>query len=166
MKRLIRYMQDLVLGARGNVASFTLRQAKRALGVESKAEEVALRAALEALASLGLLQKASGRKPRYLLQRGTPLWSALERGCADLLDALAGRCPQPDGEGQPNARPGGPASRRDGGMPTPDSAGAPSQEENASKPTASAYRRHRRREKKSGFQHRTKESVFRNNWEC
>jgi hypothetical protein len=81
-------MQNLVLSARGNVASFALRQAKRALGAESKAEEAALRAALEALASLGLLQKAPGRKTRYLLQRGSPLWSALERGCTDLLTAL------------------------------------------------------------------------------
>jgi hypothetical protein len=124
MKRLVRYMQDLVLNAKGNVVSFTLRQAKRALGAESKSEEAALRAALEALVVLGLLHKASGRKPRYLLKRGTPLWSALERGCADLPIAL------PDGRPpRPLARRGRlaehaarqtetPASRLGGGAPT------------------------------------------------
>jgi hypothetical protein len=96
MKKLVRYMQDLVLNAKGNAVSFTLRQAKRTLGVVSKSEEVAVRAALESLVGLGLLKKAPGRKPRYLLQRGTPLWSALERGCTDLPAALAdGRPPQP-----------------------------------------------------------------------
>lgn len=101
VKQLVEYVRNLVLNARGNVVSFTLRQVKRALGAESKLEERTLRAALETLASLGLLQKTSGRKPRYLLQRGTPTWSALERGCTDLLAALADRRP-----GQPNAQPG------------------------------------------------------------
>ena len=91
MKQLVEYIRNLVLNARGNVVSFSLRQAKRALGVESKSEEVALKTALEALAGLGLLQKAPGKKPRYILQRGTPLWSALEQGCTDLLAALADR---------------------------------------------------------------------------
>ncbi len=158
-------MQDLVLSAKGNVVSFTLRQLKRALGVESKAEEAALRAALEALASLGLLQKAPGRKPRYLLQRGTPLWSALERGCIDLLAALADRRPQPDEEGQPNARPGGPASRRDGDTPTPDSAGRTFPGGKRLKTNHFGLSSAPPKEKKSGFQHHTKESVFRNNWE-
>ena len=70
-----------------------MKQAKRALGAESKAEEAELKAALEALAALGLLQKAPGKKPRYILQRGTPMWSALEQGCTDLLAALADRRP-------------------------------------------------------------------------
>ncbi len=95
MKQLVWYMQNLVLNAKGNVASFTLRQAKRALGAESKFEEATLRTALEALASLGLLQKAPGKKPRYVLQRGSPLWSALERGCTDLLTTLMARSTPP-----------------------------------------------------------------------
>jgi len=93
MRRLVEYIRGLVLGAKGGVVSFTLKQAKRALGAESKAEEAELKAALEALAALGLLQKAPGKKPRYILQRGTPLWSALEQGHTDLLAALADRRP-------------------------------------------------------------------------
>jgi hypothetical protein len=92
-KQLIEYIRNLVLNAKGSAVSFTLKQAKRALGVESRSEEKVLWAALEALVSLGLLQKAPGRKSRYLLQRGTPLWSALEQGCIDLLAALADRRP-------------------------------------------------------------------------
>jgi len=132
MKKLVRYMQDLVLNAKGNAVSFTLRQAKRALGAESKSEEAALRAALEALVGLGLLQKVPGRKPRYLLQRGMPLWSALERGCTDLPAALAdGRLPQPPARrGRPaehaarQTEP--PAGRHGGGAPTPGPAGCTS----------------------------------------
>jgi len=91
-ERLILYMRGLVLNARGNVVSFSLKQAKRTLGAESKSEEVALKGALEALASLGLLQKAPGRKPRYIIQRGSPLWKTLEQGlCTDLLTALMER---------------------------------------------------------------------------
>jgi hypothetical protein len=129
VKQLAKYMQDLVVNAKGNVVSFTLRQAKRALGAESKSEEAALRAALEALVGLGLLQKAPGRKPRYLLRRGTPLWSALERGCTDLPAALAdGRPPQPPARrGRPAEHAARqtetPASRRGGGAPTPGPAG-------------------------------------------
>ncbi len=91
MERLVCYIQDLVLSAKGNVVTISLRQAKRALGLKSKSEEVALRAALEALAMLGLLQRAPGKKPRYVLQRSSPLWSALERGCTDLMTTLMGR---------------------------------------------------------------------------
>lgn len=92
VERLILYMRGLVLSARGNVVSFSLRQAKRALGAESKSEEATLKNALEALSSLGLLQKAPGRKPRYIVQRGSPLWKTLEQGqCTDLLTALMTR---------------------------------------------------------------------------
>jgi hypothetical protein len=91
MRLLIEYVRDLVLSAKGNVITISLRQAKRALGVESKSEEAALRVALEALATLGLLQRAPGKKPRYVLQRGSPLWEALERRCTDLLSTLMGR---------------------------------------------------------------------------
>jgi hypothetical protein len=123
VKRLAKYMQDLVVNAKGNAVSFTLKQAKRALGAESKSEEAALRAALDALAGLGLLQRVPGRKPRYLLQRGTPLWSALERGCTDLLAALAdGRPPQPPakrGRLAEHAATETPAGRHGGGAPTP-----------------------------------------------
>ena len=88
VERLILYMQSLVVSARGNVVSLSLKRAKRALGAESKAEEAALKAALEALAGLGLLQKTPGRKPRYVLQRGSPLWKALEQDCTELLTVL------------------------------------------------------------------------------
>jgi len=47
-----------------------------------------LKLALGALADLGLLQRAPGKKPRYFLQRGSPLWNALELGCTDLLTVL------------------------------------------------------------------------------
>jgi len=87
---LVEYLREAVIGARGNVASISLRRAKRALEAESKAEEAALKAALEALANLGLLQKTPGKKPRYIMQRGSPLWTALERGCIDLVATLAG----------------------------------------------------------------------------
>jgi hypothetical protein len=80
-----------MLSAKGNAVTISLKQAERALGVESKSEEAALKAALEALATLGLLQRAPGKKPQYVLQRNSPLWSALERGCTDLLGALMGR---------------------------------------------------------------------------
>ena len=119
-------MRDLVVNAKGNVVSFTLRQAKRALGAESKSEEVVLRAALEALVGLGLLQRVPGRKPRYLLRRGTPLWSALERGCTDLPAVFLadGRPPRPPARrGRPAEhavrQTETPASRRGGGAPTP-----------------------------------------------
>jgi hypothetical protein len=91
IERLILYMRGLVLNAKGNVVSFTLKQAKRALWMESKSEEAALKGALEALASLGLLQKRPGRKPRYIIQRGSPLWKTLEHGCTDLLIVLMER---------------------------------------------------------------------------
>jgi len=91
LKRLlVEYLRETVIGARGNVASISLKRAKRALEAESKAEEAALKAALEALAGLGLLQKTPGKKPRYVLQRGSPLWKALELGCIDLVATLAG----------------------------------------------------------------------------
>lgn len=71
------------------MVSFSLRQVKRALGTESKAEEVKLKAALEALVDLGLLGAVPGRKPRYVLRRGSPLWATLELGCIDLVTILA-----------------------------------------------------------------------------
>ena len=56
--------------------------------MESKVEEAELKLALGALADLGLLQMAPGKKPRYHLQRGSLLWNALELGCTDLLTVL------------------------------------------------------------------------------
>jgi len=89
--RLIEYIRSAVISAKGNVVSFSLKQIKRALGAESKAEEAALKLALGALADLGLLQRAPGKKPRYFLRRGSPLWNALELGCTDLLPVLMDR---------------------------------------------------------------------------
>jgi hypothetical protein len=87
-RQLIEYIRSAVMSTKGNVVSFSLKQIKRALGAESKAEEAALKLALGALADLRLLQRAPGKKPRCLLQRGSPLWNALELGCTDLLIAL------------------------------------------------------------------------------
>ncbi len=88
-RQLIEYLRSAIMKARGNVVSFSLRQVKRALGTESKAEEVKLKAALEALVDLGLLGAVPGREPRYVLRRGSPLWVALELGCIDLVTILA-----------------------------------------------------------------------------
>jgi hypothetical protein len=114
VKQLVEYVRNLVLNAKGGAVSFTLKQAKRALGVESKSGEKALWAALESLVSLGLLQKMPGKKPRYLLQRGTPMWSALEQGCTDLLAALADRRPLQARGPAVARRAETPASRRGG----------------------------------------------------
>jgi hypothetical protein len=94
--RLAEYMRSLAAGARGNVVSISLKRAKRALEAESKAEEAALKAALDALASLGLLEAAGGgKRQRYVLRRGTPLWAALEEGHVELVAAVASRCAKP-----------------------------------------------------------------------
>lgn len=87
-RQLIEYIRSAVMSAKGNVVSFSLKQIKRALGMESKVEEAELKLALGALADLGLLQMAPGKKPRYHLQRGSLLWNALELGCTDLLTVL------------------------------------------------------------------------------
>jgi hypothetical protein len=95
--RLISYMRELVAGARGGLVSISLKKASRAVGAESRAEVAGVKAVLDSLASLGLLEAVRSRKrPRYLLRRGSPLWAALEAGCAELTAelaaALAGRC--------------------------------------------------------------------------
>lgn len=86
---LVEYLRETVIDAKGNVVSISLKRAKSALEVESKAEEIALKATLKALADLGLLEAVPGRKPRYVLRRGSPLWTALELGCIDLVAILA-----------------------------------------------------------------------------
>jgi hypothetical protein len=96
--RLISYMRELVTGARGSVVSISLKRASRAVGAESRAEVAAVKAVLDSLASLGLLEAVRSKKrPRYLLRRGSPLWAALEAGCAELtaelVAALAGMKP-------------------------------------------------------------------------
>jgi hypothetical protein len=89
VKRLfVEYLREAVIDAKGNVVTFSLKKVKKALEAESKAEEVKLKAALKALAVLGLLGAVPGRKPRYVLRRGSPLWVALELGCTDLLTVL------------------------------------------------------------------------------
>jgi hypothetical protein len=97
--QLVEYMKKLVAGARGNVVSISLRSASKALGAESRAEAAAVKAVLDALASLGLLEAAGGNKPRYVLRRGSPLWVALEAGraeqVAELASAAASRCLKP-----------------------------------------------------------------------
>jgi hypothetical protein len=92
--QLIEYIQSAVMSAKGNVVSFNLKQIKKALGMNSKAEETALKLALGALADLGLLQRVPGKKLRYFLRRGSPLWNALELGCTDLLTILMDRHPR------------------------------------------------------------------------
>jgi hypothetical protein len=86
---LVEYLREAVIDAKGNVVSFNLKKAKKALEAESKAEEIALKTALEALVDMGLLGVVPGRKPRYVLRRGSPLWAALELGCVDLVTILA-----------------------------------------------------------------------------
>jgi hypothetical protein len=46
---LVEYLREAVIDAKGNVVSFNLKKVKKALEAESKAEEIALKAALEAL---------------------------------------------------------------------------------------------------------------------
>ena len=93
--RLAEYMRSLVSGAKGGMVSISLKKASRALGAESRAEIAAVKAALSALASLGLLEAAGGKKPRYIMRRGTPLWAALEAGHVELIAAVAAKCSKP-----------------------------------------------------------------------
>jgi len=94
--RVISYMKELVAGAKGGVVSVSLKRASRAVGAESRAEVAAVKAVLDSLASLGLLEALrGGKRPRYLLRRGSPLWAALEAGHVELVAALAGRCVKP-----------------------------------------------------------------------
>jgi hypothetical protein len=86
---LVEYLREAVTNAKGNVVTFNLKKVKKALEAESKAEETALKAALKALVDLGVLEAVPGRKPRYVLRRGSPLWAALELGCIDLVTILA-----------------------------------------------------------------------------
>ena len=86
---LVEYLREAVIDAKGNVVSFNLKKVKKALEAESKGEEVALKAARKALVDLGLLGAVPGKKPRYVLRRGSPLWTALELGCVDLITILA-----------------------------------------------------------------------------
>jgi hypothetical protein len=93
---LVSYMMELVAGARGSLVSIGLKRASRAVGAETRAEVAAVKAVLDSLASLGLLEAVRDRKrPRYLLRRGSPLWTALEAGHAELVAAIAGRCLKP-----------------------------------------------------------------------
>jgi len=85
----VEYLRETVIDAEGNVVSFDLKKVKKALEAGSKAEEVALKTALKALVDLGLLGAVPGKKPRYDLRRGSPLWTVLELGCIDLVTILA-----------------------------------------------------------------------------
>jgi hypothetical protein len=91
VRRLVEYMRGLVVGAKGNVVSISLKKASRALGDGNRAEAAAVKAALDALASLGLLEAEDG-KTRYVLRRGSPLWAALEAGHVELIAAVAAEC--------------------------------------------------------------------------
>ena len=62
---LVEYLREAVIDAEGNVVSFNLKKVKKALEAESKAEEIALKTALEALVDLGLLGAVPDKKPRY-----------------------------------------------------------------------------------------------------
>ncbi len=91
--RLIEYMRMLVIGAKGGIVNISLKKASRALEI-GRAEAAAVKAALDALASLGLLEVADG-KPRYVLRRGSPLWAALEANHVELVAAVAAKCSKP-----------------------------------------------------------------------
>jgi hypothetical protein len=95
VRHLVEYMKTLVEGAKGNVVSISLKKASRALGAGGRAEAAAVKAALDALASLGLLEAAEDGKPRYVLRRGSPLWAALEAGHVELIAAVAAKCSKP-----------------------------------------------------------------------
>jgi predicted transcriptional regulator of viral defense system len=71
----LEHMRMLVLKARGNVVTLKLK----ALCGERRGAM----AMLKRLADAGYLKKIGDGK--YLLQRGTPLWEALEQGRADQL---------------------------------------------------------------------------------
>ena len=47
-----------------------------------------LKRVLDVLASLGLLEAVLGKKPRCVLRRGSPFWTALELDCVDLVTIL------------------------------------------------------------------------------
>ncbi len=88
VRRLVEYMRGLVV-AKGNVVSISLKKASRALGDVDRAEAAAVKAALDALASL---LEAEDGKTRYILRRGSPLWAALEAGHVELIAAVAAEC--------------------------------------------------------------------------
>jgi len=94
--RLVSYMKEPVAGARGGVVSISLKKASRAVGAETRAEAAAVKAVLDSLASLGLLEALRvKKKPRCLLRRESPLWTALEAGHVELVAAIAERCAKP-----------------------------------------------------------------------
>jgi predicted transcriptional regulator of viral defense system len=71
----LEHMRMLVLKARGNVVTLKLK----ALCGERRGAMALLRR----LADAGYLKRIGNGK--YLLQRGSPLWEALEQGTADQL---------------------------------------------------------------------------------
>jgi len=78
----LEHMRMLVLKARGNVVTLKLK----ALCGERRGTVALLRR----LADAGYLKRIGNGK--YLLQRGTPLWEALEQGTvAQLLERLYDR---------------------------------------------------------------------------
>ncbi len=92
---LVEYMRSLVAGAKGGMVSISLKKASKALGAESRTEAMAVKAALDVLASLGLLEAAKDGKPRYIIRRGSPLWAALEAGHVELIAAVVAKCSKP-----------------------------------------------------------------------
>jgi predicted transcriptional regulator of viral defense system len=88
----LEHMRALVLKAKGNVVTLKL---KTLCG-----ERRAALALLKMLADAGYLRRIGDGK--YLLQRGSPLWEALERGeAARLLEQLySSRLPRPNSRKQ------------------------------------------------------------------
>jgi hypothetical protein len=90
--RLVAHMRSLVENAKGNVVSISLRSASKAVGAESRAEVLTVKAALDTLVSLGLLEAFPKKKPVYAMRRGSPLWNALEGGHIELVTAVVTKC--------------------------------------------------------------------------
>jgi hypothetical protein len=90
-RRLVEYMREKVQSAKGNVVTIVLKKAAEAAGAETKAEVLAVKAALDGLAALGLLE-ADGEKPRYIIRRGSPLWMALVGGHVELVAVITTKC--------------------------------------------------------------------------
>jgi hypothetical protein len=104
VKQLIEYIRDLVLNAKGNAVSFTLKQAKKALETESKSEG-------GAEGRPGVVSRPGPASEDAREEVAIPPaegHASVERSGAGMhrpAGRFGGQTPQPDGEGQPNALP-------------------------------------------------------------
>ncbi len=85
--RLAEYMRGLVVSAKGNVVSIRMKNVRKTLETEVKGKST-VKVILKTLASIGLLEACASSKPKYILRRGSPLWSALEAGNVELAAEL------------------------------------------------------------------------------